>query len=784
MNPSPPELLAPAGSLETFFAALDKGADAVYAGLKEFSARARAKNFTLAEMERMTAYAHRQGKRLYVTLNTIIKEGELPRLAEILSALESFGVDGVIVQDLAVARIVRRHFPAIPLHGSTQMTVHNSAGVKTLARLGFSRVVLARELTLEELRAVIAESPIEIECFIHGALCFSWSGQCYFSSFLGGHSGNRGRCTQPCRRLYRHQGREGYYFSTNDFSAIDQISDLRSIGVVSFKIEGRMKSAEYVATVVEAYRRVMDAPPDHLAEATREAKELLKRSFGRLPTKGFLLTKTPTDIAIPSIKGSTGRFVGIVTAYDGTRITVTTRERIHVGDRLRIQPKSDQAGTGLTVRQMTVGKRSVTRANPGETVVIPLPFPASRGDAVFKVSSETAYTLSEAACRRRLEGCRTRLPVDLTLRIDGEMLMMDAEVQGERCSISLPIHGEESTGGTGMEEVMHRHFSQTGDTPFWLRHLDTAALPSLFIPPRILKEVRRRFYDELTAAIPPRITESRARRLAACLEETRTPVSPHPMSGTHLLVRVGTPREWSFLNHEMVSSISLPISRGAIHSLDMISAKCAGREERVNWRFPLIIMEEELRWFREAIDLLISRGFRWFMLSNLGQFTLLEGMDVRITTDYPLFSLNSQAIRQWGELGAESVTLSIEDDHDNIRQLLGADLPVVRSVLLHAPIHLLSSRIPVKDARPQAPFTSDRGDSFRVSRPGGTTLLSASNDFSIISFRKTLQGEGCTHFQIDLSESSSDRSREVLEGYRTGRTPHRTVEGNFTRELV
>jgi len=784
MTTPPPELLAPAGSLETFFAALDRGADAVYAGLKEFSARARAKNFTLAEMERMLAYAHRNGKRVYVTLNTIVKEQELPRLADVLSALESFGVDGVIVQDLAVARIVRRHFPAIPLHASTQMTIHNAAGARTLARLGFSRVVVARELTLEELSRLIAESPIEVECFIHGALCFSWSGQCYFSSFLGGHSGNRGRCTQPCRRLYRHAGREGYYFSTNDFSAIDHIADLRSLGVVSFKIEGRMKSAEYVATVVEAYRNVIDAPPDRLPEVTKEAKELLKRSFGRLPTKGFLLTKSPTDIAIPSLKGATGRFLGTISSCDGTRITFTTKEPVHVGDRLRIQPKSDQAGTGLTVRELWVGKRSVTRVNPGETVSLPLPFAASRGDAVFKVSSETAYTLSETACRRRLEGYRTTLPIDLTIRLDGKDLVIDALLQGEKWSFTAPIQWEESTGGADMGEIMARHFSQTGDAPLHLRSLDVTGVPSVFIPPRMLKDVRRRFYDGVTAALLPRVTHSRTARRAACLDDIRAPHARPQQNAPHLLVRVSTPRDWSLLHHDGVSAISLPLSRGALHSLDMIAAKCAGREERVNWRFPLIIMDEDTPWYRSAVDLLISRGFRWFMLSNLGQFDLLAGREVRITTDYTLFSLNTQAIRQWGELGAESVTLSMEDDHDNIRRLLAADLPVVRSVLLHGPIHLLTSRIAVKDARTDTPLTSDRGDSFRISRTGGMTLLSSTSDYSIIPYRKTLQQEGCSLFQVDLCASSPERGREVLEAYRSERALPRATEGNFGRELV
>ena len=204
-----PEFLSPAGSLEAFFAAMEKGADAVYAGLRDFSARAKAKNFTLSQMERMTAYAHGNGKKVYVTLNTLVKEAELPLLIDNLAALEAMRVDGVILQDLAVARLAREYFPGIPLHASTQMTIHNSLGVRQLEELGFERVVLARELHIDEIKSIVAPSQAEIECFIHGALCFSISGQCFFSSFLGGHSGNRGRCAQPCRRQYKHKGKEG-----------------------------------------------------------------------------------------------------------------------------------------------------------------------------------------------------------------------------------------------------------------------------------------------------------------------------------------------------------------------------------------------------------------------------------------------------------------------------------------------------------------------------------------------------------------------------------------------
>ncbi len=378
-NPIPkPELLAPAGSLESFFAAMEKGADAVYVGLQDFSARARAKNFTLQQLERMLAYAHASHRKIYVTLNTLIKEGELPQLVDTLSALAAMRVDGIIVQDLAIARLVRNHFPSIPLHASTQMTVHNLAGVKVLAGLGFERAVLARELSIAEIGAITSNHPMEIEVFVHGALCFSISGQCFFSSYLGGHSGNRGRCAQPCRRLYNHRGKQGHFFSTSDLSAIDMLPELIAARVSSLKIEGRMKSAEYVASVVEAYRMVLDADEGSRKSVMASAKEILKYSFGRTPTKGFLASQQPDDIANPWQKGGTGRFIGQIKSISGKRLSFETRDTLHVGDRLRAQPKSDMAGQAWTVRELFSKRSKIMSVKGGTLVEVETPSGAAR----------------------------------------------------------------------------------------------------------------------------------------------------------------------------------------------------------------------------------------------------------------------------------------------------------------------------------------------------------------------------------------------------------------------
>ncbi|MDH4321141.1 MAG: U32 family peptidase, partial [Desulfobulbaceae bacterium] len=261
----PMELLAPAGSIEAFEAAVAAGADAVYIGAPTLNARALAKHFGMAEIAAMVDHAHQHEVKVYVAMNSLMKEEEIPAATHALAAFEHLGVDAVIMQDLGLYHLARRHFPKLRLHASTLLAGHNSAAVRQFVKMGFQRVVLARELAIPEIAAIHRQNQVELEVFIHGALCFSYSGLCLFSSFQGGKSGLRGRCVQPCRRRYTWSGKgkggapSGYLFSMNDLCGIDLIPQLREAGVTSLKIEGRMRSARYVEAVTAAYRMALDA---------------------------------------------------------------------------------------------------------------------------------------------------------------------------------------------------------------------------------------------------------------------------------------------------------------------------------------------------------------------------------------------------------------------------------------------------------------------------------------------------------------------------------------------
>ena len=272
------ELLAPAGSMEAVTAAVQNGADAVYLGYGDFNARRNAKNFTWDEAAAAVSYCHLRGTKVHLTLNTLLTDRELPGAAEVAAHASDIGVDAVIAQDLGVVRMLRQSVPGLPIHGSTQMTIHSLDGVKLCADLGMTRAVLGRELSRDQISYICQHSPIEIEVFGHGALCMCWSGQCFFSSVIGGRSGNRGLCAQPCRLKYGWNGRaDEYPLSLKDLSLAGHLKELSDMGVACLKLEGRMKRPEYVAIVTGIYARAIREG----REPTPQELDILKETFSR-----------------------------------------------------------------------------------------------------------------------------------------------------------------------------------------------------------------------------------------------------------------------------------------------------------------------------------------------------------------------------------------------------------------------------------------------------------------------------------------------------------------------
>lgn len=341
-----PELLLPAGNVEAFYAAIDAGADAIYLGIKKFNARGRAGNFTYQQLVSIMQIAQKNDVRIFVTLNTVIKNEELPELFDTLNMLDAIGVDAIIFQDWGVYYLAKKHFPKMELHASTQLGLHNSVGVNHTYKKGVARSVLARELTLKELASVRKKTKSDLEVFVHGALCYSFSGMCLFSSYLGGKGANRGLCTQPCRRLFDDSQGERFLFSLKDNEQVTLVPEMAKMGVSSLKIEGRMKAAEYVYRVGKAYRQALDK-----TDGIKIAKESLQFDFARAKTSYFLGGNGAQAF---TASANTGCYIGCVGDVNGEQFIIKTDEELQVGYRLRVvSAKGDQQNLKISTLSKT-----------------------------------------------------------------------------------------------------------------------------------------------------------------------------------------------------------------------------------------------------------------------------------------------------------------------------------------------------------------------------------------------------------------------------------------------
>ena len=409
------ELLSPAGNREAFDAAIACGADAVYLGYTAFGARSYAGNFDEDGLRSAVEYAHERNRKVYVTVNTLVKEKELPELKRVLKVLENLHIDAVLVQDLGVVKLILEHYPALALHASTQMTVHNRQGALTLKKLGFSRVVPARECSLNEITEIVSVG-IETEVFGHGALCVSVSGQCLLSSMIGGRSGNRGKCAQPCRMLYRvNGGQPGFFLSPRDLMLLDSIPLLVQTGVSSLKIEGRMKRPEYVAAVTLAYRRAIDAAKAgqdfHVDNALREEMQQIFNRGGF--THGYLLGENHAALMNPGHAGHCGIPVGTIVRADGGIAMLAVDRQLHPSDSLQIRLLKDWDFAYCE-----------KEATPGSMVKLRLP------DGCKPAAGTKVYRLTDAAQIKRLQdsiscGMQERVPVSGILHaIPGEPALL------------------------------------------------------------------------------------------------------------------------------------------------------------------------------------------------------------------------------------------------------------------------------------------------------------------------------------------------------------------------
>ncbi len=434
-----PELLVPAGEKDSFVAAVQNGADAVYLGLESFNARRGAVNFSEADLAWAADYAHLRGVRVYLTANVLVLPDEMPSALELVDRAWLLGVDAVIVQDLGLLSVVHDRLPDVRLHASTQVGAHNTPTIEVLADAGASRVTLARETSLDEIEALCGSTSVEIESFVHGSLCVCYSGQCLMSSLIGGRSANRGTCAQPCRMPYRLLDEQGdtietpgrYLLSPKDLAGVELLPELVRTGVAALKIEGRMKAPEYVALVTGVYRRALDravADPEAF-QVTETERDTLEEAFSRGFTQGYLAGVDDERLMSLSRPNNRGVPVGRVTAAGAREAEVSLDRALDADDRIEFWTSAGRFSQ--TAAGLSVAGRKVHSAPVGETVRVETERAVRSGDRVFRVANAR---LLEAA-RRTFAGRHDsrRMPTDVKVVVRrGAPLLIEMEAGGRR----------------------------------------------------------------------------------------------------------------------------------------------------------------------------------------------------------------------------------------------------------------------------------------------------------------------------------------------------------------
>ena len=511
------ELLAPAGGVDSLRAAVENGADAVYLGGKLFNARQNAGNFDMQELQDALYYAHVRGVSIYLAMNTLISDNEVEQAVDFAGDARLMGIDGIIVQDIGFAGLLSRAIPGIPLHASTQMTIYNTEGIRVLERMGFKRAVLARELSLNEIRHITSGTTMEIEIFIHGALCICYSGQCLMSSIIGGRSGNRGCCAQPCRLPYRLIG-EGmkdpenrdkipqYLLSPKDLCSLQYLGDIVTSGVTSLKIEGRMKSPEYVATVVRIYRKYLDMALESNENRSKKMMPLdecdlhdLEQIFNRGGfSGGYLHGKTGKDMMCFEKPKNWGVYLGVVISYDNFERTLKIKldDKLSIGDGIEVWNKEEES-PGTIVTEIKKNGINIKSADKEDIVVIgSINGNIFKDCRVYKTSDKALITSARESFtgkplkRITLKGSavlKTGQP--LTLKVfdsDGNVSCAESTILPEQ-AVNRPL--------TSVRIV--EQLGKTGQTPFEFSDIELELDDNLSLPVSEINDVRRRALEEM-----------------------------------------------------------------------------------------------------------------------------------------------------------------------------------------------------------------------------------------------------------------------------------------------
>ena len=701
-----PELLAPAGDFATARAAFAAGADAVYLGLKAFSARAEAVNFSPEDLHALAACARSftPAKKFYVALNTLLTDAEIPRALESLALAAAAGAGGVIVQDLGLARLCRSHFPSLPLHASTQLVTHNLEGAVALRKLGFSRVVLSRELAMADIAEVSARSGVEVEVFVHGALCYSISGLCLFSAMEHGRSGNRGRCAYCCRAAYSSGGRTSLPFSMRDLRLDGHIDSLAAARVASLKIEGRMKSPLYVASTVKYYRDLLDKAPQTLSRADLET--VFARRTTPLYADGF--TPDAQSAAIdPANRTHLGALIGTVKriSKDGDgrvwlRFHTSRALERHDGLQFESAPGERPAGFGIGAMRIAISRRNVFEAPAGSDVEVEVPpgdaaARISAGAKVFCGSSQRIKRMFPVPPWREADSAAAGAPLEVKVTLSKDGLAAESmPPYAAKSGIAAALDAAANPGATAA--AVRKAFSRTGSTPWRIGSLEISDPDGFFAPMGLLNELRRRLLEAVRVPPPPAYVPA-------------APALP-PAAAASLKIRLDQFAAADISRFDE-TTIVLP------HGVKPADVSAIERHRgAVRLAFPPWTWERDLPALRTAVKRLVHGGWTRWEAGDMALLGILSSCGVcDIVADWTLPAFNAAAISELAALGVKAVVASPEMDGPCRAALAAASPAVILPRRMAVPLFISLTKPAIEGPC----FTDARGRDFECNAIDG-----------------------------------------------------------------
>ena len=657
------ELLAPVGSFDALKAAVQNGANAVYLGGKDFSARASANNFDREELIEAVKYAHIRDVRVFVTTNTLIKQDEIEDFVEYAKFLYDIDVDALIMQDIGVAMLIHDLLPDFELHASTQMVAHSLEDVQYLESIGFKRVVLARELTVDEIKYICDNTNVDIEIFVHGALCVCYSGGCLMSSMIGNRSGNRGRCAQPCRQKYTmidistgeeiHSNGE-YLLSTKDLNTIEDVDKIIETGVLSLKIEGRMKKPEYVATVINSYRNAIDEyQATKKVNISTETMEDLYTIFNRKFTKGLILGEVGEDVMNSNVPNNQGLYVGKVVDYNkkAKRLKIKLEGTLKKGDGINLG--------GGTIGRIIKGKEIVQIGYKGETIELDFIGEARKNQPVFKTSDTNLIDKAQKTYTQDKEFAKSLIDAEITIKLGEypELKLIDKN------NNSVTVKGdklvEKALKVALGEEKIETQIKKLGNTPYELDDLKINLDKGVSMPISLINQMRREAIELLDEARIP--VKGRA------YKDSKIKYSPKKYakdtnSNSKIRVKIN--------NIEALKSIiNLDIDMiyyEDVATLEQAMAMATANNKKLIYSAPRIVRNKEYKRLEKSNEYCKEN----VQISALGQVKYYKenSENVSFDVDYYLNPFNSETINHYKKEGATTVCISQELNIHEIKE--------------------------------------------------------------------------------------------------------------------